>query len=180
MLYLFVLSHLGSQSLMDCCYLKAEPIIIIIIIIILYQLVQSLLGSQSNSDCCYLKAGLQPPFSTSWSIPYRGEVACVPQWPGAISLRNPTLTGVVSLKVEVRLKWTIYSIAFKYRLGYYLKARPEVSAFVFIDIITDQTSEQCIMNYKLLHYDYFSMHNLNHSHFVSTGSTCNSAWIVVL
>ena len=25
LLHKFVLSHLGSQSLMDCCYLKAEP-----------------------------------------------------------------------------------------------------------------------------------------------------------
>ena len=44
-----ILSLLGSQSYMGCCYLKAEPFLF-------FHLVLSLLGSQSYLDCCYLKA----------------------------------------------------------------------------------------------------------------------------
>ena len=44
-----VLSLLGSQSFLGCCYLKAEPFPF-------FHLVLSLLGSQSCLGCCYLKA----------------------------------------------------------------------------------------------------------------------------
>ena len=44
-----VLSLLGSQSYLGCCYLKAEPFLF-------FHLVLSLLGSQSYLGCCYLKA----------------------------------------------------------------------------------------------------------------------------
>ena len=44
-----VLSLLGSQSYLGCCYLKAEPFPF-------FHLVLSLLGSQSYLGCCYLKA----------------------------------------------------------------------------------------------------------------------------
>ena len=44
-----VLSLLGSQSCLGCCYLKAEPFPF-------FHLVLSLLGSQSYLDFCYLKA----------------------------------------------------------------------------------------------------------------------------
>ena len=44
-----VLSLLGSQSYLGCCYLKAETFLS-------FHLVLSLLGSQSYLSCCYLKA----------------------------------------------------------------------------------------------------------------------------
>ena len=44
-----ILSLLGSQYYMGCCYLKAEPFLF-------FHLVLSLLGIQSYLDCCYLKA----------------------------------------------------------------------------------------------------------------------------
>ena len=45
-----VLSLLGSQSYLGCCYLEAKPFGFF------FHLVLSLLGSQSSLGCCYLKA----------------------------------------------------------------------------------------------------------------------------
>ena len=51
-----VLSLMGSQFCLGCCYLKAEPFPF-------FHLVLSLLGSQSYLGCCYLKAEPFPFFS---------------------------------------------------------------------------------------------------------------------
>ena len=47
-----VLSILGSQSYLCCCYLKVEPSLFF------FHLVLSLLGGQSYLGCCYLKENM--------------------------------------------------------------------------------------------------------------------------
>ena len=59
-----VLSLLGSQFCLGCCYLKAEPFLF-------FHLALPLLGSQSYLGCCYLKAEPFPFFiwfCLSWGV----------------------------------------------------------------------------------------------------------------